>query len=93
MLLLAQLFVCVFFFFCIPVTFSSEVTIFEAGEKSVVITGDKLNQLDYLIRLVTDKGMTLGSKIKDAKKALHDILFGLEEKGISHFVCFSSLVL
>jgi hypothetical protein len=66
---------------CFTVTFNNEVTVYESKDKSHVITGDKLNDFNYLLNVANDLKIDLKTPIEKNKKELSDLVFSLEEKG------------
>ena len=65
------------------VTFNHEVTLIGDGTQNPeVITGDKLNNFDFLVENAQKKAASLMSKsVKETSKALQDKVMGIEETG------------
>ena len=65
------------------VSFNNEVTVYGDGSKdSQVITGDKLNDYDYLIQNGEGQGKEkMSLTVKDSAEALKNKLMSLEETG------------
>jgi hypothetical protein len=64
------------------VTFSNEVTVYDPVSKEAhVITGDKLNNYDYLVGAAEQIGAKLDKPVSECRKNLGEIVASLEERG------------